>query len=88
MVFGFIKSAVEWNRKKEKNIIMTIIRSESISCNRCDNLAAPIYNTRNKYKCTGCGRQFANSKHDIAKCVEGRGLIHSGLYDECINDIS
>lgn len=33
------------------------------TCRGCGILADPITSTRNRYRCPGCGRQFAGANH-------------------------
>ena len=73
MVFGFLKdtfeSVTDSIKEANKESVKEIILSESLSCNKCDALAVPIYESDNKYKCTGCSRQFSNSKHYIGSKI-------------------
>ena len=43
-----------------------ITRSKfSLTCRRCGKLAGPIGGTRNRYRCDGCGKQFAGANHTL-----------------------
>ena len=41
------------------------VRNSSLSCNACKKLAPPILDSGDKYRCVGCGRQFAGGRHDL-----------------------
>lgn len=53
--------------ESEKKEWERIIKRESLSCNRCNGLAAPVFGTVNKYECQSCQRRFTNTKHYINK---------------------
>ena len=37
--------------------------ANAMTCRSCHNLAYPVSNTRNRYRCSNCGRQFAGRRH-------------------------
>jgi transposase-like protein len=39
--------------------------NECLTCRKCGALAQPISGTRNRYRCPGCGKQFAAAKHSF-----------------------
>src|SRR5687767_3722154 len=36
-----------------------------LTCNRCHEVALPVSGTGNRYRCPGCGRQFAGARHGM-----------------------
>lgn len=62
--------------------VKALLKSESLSCNKCNGLSIPLYDSDNKYKCIKCGRQFSNARHNI------RSKVRRKYYDECIDDIT
>lgn len=54
--------------------IARIIEAESLSCNNCNVLAAPIPQTTNKYRCLSCARQFSGTKHNIIEKIKASGF--------------
>lgn len=50
------------------------VRNSSLTCNSCGRLAHPILDSGDKYRCVGCGRQFAGGRHDL----------RPGLYDDLV----
>ncbi len=71
--------------KREKKEILAIIKAESLTCtsSSCNCLATPLYTTRDKYKCIGCDRQFADTNHNIKNTVEAkyRGNDKESIYN-------
>lgn len=69
-VFVFVASTISEERKKSKNDAKVAARSVeldrmySLTCRKCNGLARPIADTRNRYRC-GCGNQFAAARHDL-----------------------
>lgn len=37
----------------------------ALTCRRCNKLAVPIIDTSNRYRCEGCGNQFAGARHGL-----------------------
>lgn len=50
---------------EQKREIMKERKKMALTCRRCQNLAMPIPETRNRYRCEHCGNQFAAARHDI-----------------------
>lgn len=48
-------------------LIRSYLKTNAISCNRCNSLGVPIYGTSNHYRCKECGRQFTNSNHGLMR---------------------
>lgn len=68
-MLAFLKSLIAKNPAEiERNYqrLTTVIKSLSLSCNRCGRLATPILETENRYQCTHCLRQFSGKNHNIA----------------------
>ena len=55
----------EDRREIARQLATKRIRNSSLSCNSCTKLAHPILDSGDKYRCIGCGRQFAGSRHDL-----------------------
>jgi hypothetical protein len=36
-----------------------------LSCPKCNELAWPVYNTKNRYQCDDCGCRFASGYHGL-----------------------
>jgi DNA-directed RNA polymerase subunit RPC12/RpoP len=92
MVFSFLKGAISSGvdsiREANKNRVKQLVLDESVSCNKCNSLAVPLYESENKYRCVGCGRQFSNSKHNLARKIRtefGRDMKIS--YRKAVNEI-
>ncbi len=45
--------------------IPTRIAGSELTCGRCEELAAPIVETGNRYRCGLCGREFVDVKHGL-----------------------
>ena len=94
MVFSFIKKAlgrvIEENSKAYVKNMKKLILAESLSCKKCNALSTPLYDSENKYKCTGCGRQFSNSKHNIGGKIRRKynGNEMRSVYDRAVAEIS
>lgn len=71
MIFDFIKKLLfdaSIDEDKKLKIIAKmkkIIISQSLSCNRCHALAVPILETKNRYRCASCGRQFLGPNYNL-----------------------
>jgi Zn finger protein HypA/HybF involved in hydrogenase expression len=39
---------------------------ESLTCRRCGELAAPISETRDRYRCSNCNHQFSGRRHSFS----------------------
>lgn len=65
---GISQTVDEFKDLQDKNdidFLINLIKNKSISCNNCNALAAPIFDTRNSYKCIKCARQFHGQNHFI-----------------------
>ena len=51
--------------ENDVNFLIELIKNKSISCNICNALAAPIFDTKNNYRCIKCSRQFYGQNHFI-----------------------
>lgn len=92
MVFEYIGNIIDGYGNRVSNdkemidkqmveILKPLLLQESLSCNRCNSIAIPIYGTVNKYKCTGCGRQFSNTKHNIESKLLGYDMRNAEFND-------
>jgi hypothetical protein len=50
---------------KKIESIRQYLKASAISCNRCNSLGLPTYETSNRYRCKNCGRQFTNCNHGL-----------------------
>jgi DNA-directed RNA polymerase subunit RPC12/RpoP len=41
------------------------ISASSLACRHCGSAAAPILNSKNRYRCSECGREFADAEHSL-----------------------
>jgi DNA-directed RNA polymerase subunit RPC12/RpoP len=74
-----IDSEAEEERKKA---VIILLKSESLSCNKCNGLSIPLYDSENKYRCIKCGRQFSNTRHNISSKIRRK------TYNECIDEVN
>jgi hypothetical protein len=49
--------------RREHQVYDYNMRSLALTCRRCGEIAPPIPRTRNRYRCGGCGNQFAGAAH-------------------------
>lgn len=54
----------EEKEKEKRRQLEQYSRDMSLSCHKCGELAAPIPDSGNRYRCT-CGHQFAAAKHHL-----------------------
>lgn len=101
MIFQYVKDAVSNINQKldklndtqnENDIIYLIelIKNNSISCNSCNALSAPIYNSKNNYRCVKCGRQFHGHshfiKHTANELIKSKSILKNSVDAEvCYN---
>lgn len=45
--------------------IINFLIANALSCRKCPVMALPIANTSNRYRCIGCGNQFAAASHHL-----------------------
>lgn len=64
-MLNFLKGA--WDAVVENNMekYKRTIKRHSLSCNRCNTLAVPVFGTSGNYECLGCGKRFTNKNHRI-----------------------
>lgn len=96
-VLAFLKSVfIQSQAEKDRNHLklMSIIKTWSLSCNRCNRLATPILGMEDRYQCSQCNRQFSGSKHEIyaqiAARIEQRIVSRwtSEDYDLCVERVT
>lgn len=91
MVFESLKNWLNTAAEKSDQLnvkrMKDILKSESLSCNKCDGLSIPLYGSIDKYKCTKCGRQFSNSKHNIQTKIARSSSLTKKIYDKCANEM-
>ena len=50
--------------KKIRDVLFEIKKEDfALTCNGCGNLAIPIQDTDNRYRCKNCRNQFAGARH-------------------------
>ncbi|MEB0040428.1 hypothetical protein [Pseudomonas sp. MH10] len=92
----FAVDLVAQSRKMEpsKLILINLLKRQSLSCNKCNNLSVPILDTADHYKCIKCARQFISTRHYIRTVIldsfkdswTTQRLILK-YYDECVERI-
>jgi hypothetical protein len=62
----------QWNRDLQEfqEQLDERIASASFPCIECGSVAHPILNSRNRYQCCGCGREFAGLEHNLIDFAE------------------
>ena len=66
----------EEEEEKEERLIQEIpkmtkvLKMESLTCRRCNDIAYPVWGTINKYRCRNCNNRFTNSKHNLINSIE------------------
>lgn len=58
-----LKKLEDAGRKEDRKLKKKWIKNHSITCKKCNNLAKPIKDTLNRYRCDSCGSQFAGPAH-------------------------
>ena len=65
-----------------------MMKREALSCNNCNNSSVPVYGSRNKYECLGCGRRFTNTAHNIANRISNTSSkFHEKNYNVLIAEL-
>jgi hypothetical protein len=64
--------------------VLTILKSEALTCKKCSGYAYPVYGSEKKYWCLQCDSRFTNSRHNIASAMSNIGLATSAAYDRAI----
>lgn len=69
-VLGAILYVVEVNekpkreaRRQEEEAAAQEYKNYCLTCRKCSRLAEPLPGTPNRYRCSGCGNQFAGARH-------------------------
>jgi len=50
------------------------MRGYSLTCKQCNDLAEPIPDTGNRYRCESCGNQFSAAKHGMDSWENRKGI--------------
>ena len=98
MIFGTPEEIKKKNEAYDlamKIALTGFIERESLSCNKCNSISAPILGTDARYKCTSCGRQFVGARHNINRKIKANlndNPVSVGtamaVYQDCLDDIS
>jgi len=64
-ISNFFKSINEDKINDENQKMLQILDSESLTCTSCNNIAYPVWSSKNKYRCTECDRRFSNINHNL-----------------------
>lgn len=87
-MFKFFRRALDAYHDDRDAKRKIIIKREALSCNNCNTLSVPVYGTRNKYECLGCGRRFKNTTHNIANKISNTSSIfHEKNYNDVIAEL-
>jgi hypothetical protein len=46
------------------------IAAKSLTCQQCDSVAIPVLNSRNRYRCDHCNREFTDRDHCLVDLEE------------------
>lgn len=69
-------------KKRALEVIVQWITANSLSCSHCGQLAEPIFETENRYRCRSCGRQFRAAMHNSERSVK---FLYQNLRPEFID---